>query len=131
MSQPEMPESVTDGDTPEDLLIDATDHPDGLDSELPPTAVDGSYDAGQITVLEAWRPFVSVPACISALLGSAGCITASMRLSITPSTRRWPVIATPSRLSYSTITGARLPITGEGFPSRSTPSNTSLPSLWY
>ena len=24
-----MPESVTDGDTPEDLLIDATDHPDG------------------------------------------------------------------------------------------------------
>ena len=52
MSQPEMPESVTDGDTPEDLLIDATDHPDGLDSELPPTAVDGSYDAGQITVLE-------------------------------------------------------------------------------
>ena len=50
MSQPEMPESVTDGDTPEDLLIDATDHPDGLDSELPPTTVDGSYDAGQITV---------------------------------------------------------------------------------
>ena len=44
MSQPEMPESVTDGDTPEDLLIDATDHPDGLDSELPPTAVDGVID---------------------------------------------------------------------------------------
>ena len=29
-----MPESVTDGDTPEDLLIDATDHPDGLDLSL-------------------------------------------------------------------------------------------------
>lgn len=52
MSQPEMPESVTDGDTPEDLLIDATDHPDVLDSDLSPTTVDGSYDAGQITVLE-------------------------------------------------------------------------------
>jgi len=35
VSQPEMPESVTDGDTPEDLLIDATDHPAGLDSDLP------------------------------------------------------------------------------------------------
>ena len=41
-----MPESVTDGDTPEDLLIDATDHPDGLDSDLPrvprtPALLDG------------------------------------------------------------------------------------------
>ena len=52
MSQPETPESVIDGETPEDLLIDATDQPDGLDSELPPMTVDGSYDAGQITVLE-------------------------------------------------------------------------------
>ena len=58
MSQPEMPESVTDGDTPEDRLIDATDHPDGLDSELPPTAVDGSYAVSYTHLTLPTTPYV-------------------------------------------------------------------------
>jgi ATP-dependent RNA helicase DeaD len=46
----------------------------------------------------AWRPCASGRACISATpMTARACTTWSTRSSTTPSTRRWPAIATPSR----------------------------------
>ncbi|MDU1779240.1 MAG: DNA topoisomerase IV subunit B, partial [Propionibacterium sp.] len=69
MSQPSSSESQSAPSSVEDLQGESTVHADEPPTEATPSLVDGTYDAGQITVLEALEAVRKRPGMY---LGSTG-----------------------------------------------------------